>query len=347
MPLYDYLYADLGKIVSLYSQLTGGIVEVVEKNTERSQTADNKRNYDFKVFKHDAGGTSAEKTSSKETTKPHHALFTELETLLEEEGYLVNLTSKDGGFSLRDDSLRTHLKSALCVKVKGRAIIEDYERLKSISKSFPEITKFTNQSSINNLKSSAPYIALQQQLKEEDIRIRNIKNREQRSQEQSRVAELKKTLQALESEVSISSVPPWILEGLEQWINSFVSGIINLRIYPRIEHPDEHIFGNLKAAFLEDQNTTSFHFTYGSFPTEELTMLGIITSVPNEAGELFKPLAEFEKDGLSNNATVEHGFRGVFRGFDGIEDMIRTCRFPRVLVHPLTVYRSVSPVHLR
>lgn len=344
MPLYDYLYADLGKIVSLYSQLTGGVVEVVERNTERSQTADNKRNYDFKVFKHDAGGTSAEKTSSKETTKPHHALFTELEMLLEEEGYLVNLTSQEG-FSLRDVSLRARLKNALCIKVKGRAIIEDYERLKSISKSFPEITKFVNQSAINNLKSSAPYIELKNQVEVEQTKIRSIKNREQRSEEQGKIAELNKFLQGLESEVGVASVPPWILEGLEQWINSFVPGIINLRVYPNTEHPDEHIFGNLKAAFLEDQNTTSFHFTYGSFPTEELTMLGIITSIPNEEGELFKPLAEFEKDGLPTSASVEQGFRGVFRGFDGIEDMIRTCRFPRVLVHPLTVYRSVSPVH--
>jgi len=27
MPLYDYLYVDLPKVISLYSQITGGIVE--------------------------------------------------------------------------------------------------------------------------------------------------------------------------------------------------------------------------------------------------------------------------------------------------------------------------------
>lgn len=88
---------------------------------------------------------------------------------------------------------------------------------------------------------------------------------------------------------------------------------------------------------------SSFHFTYGSFPTEALTMIGIVTSIPTEEGEQFKPLSEFERSDLADHESVERGFRGVFRGFDGLEQMIRTCRFPRVLVHPLTVYRSVAP----
>lgn len=71
-------------------------------------------------------------------------------------------------------------------------------------------------------------------------------------------------------------------------------------------------------------------------------MIGIVTSVPTEEGEQFKPLKEFEKGELGANESVEHAFRGLFRGFDGLEQMIRTCRFPRLLVHPLTVYRSVA-----
>ena len=72
-------------------------------------------------------------------------------------------------------------------------------------------------------------------------------------------------------------------------------------------------------------------------------MIGIVTSVPAEGGETFKPLVEFERDGLANYESVENAFRGLFRGFDGLEQMIRTSRFPRVLVLPLTVYRSVAP----
>jgi len=50
MNLYDYIYVDLDKAISLYSQLTGGVVELREAHSEKGATADNKRNYDFKVL---------------------------------------------------------------------------------------------------------------------------------------------------------------------------------------------------------------------------------------------------------------------------------------------------------
>lgn len=51
MQLYDFIYVDLEKVISIYSQMTGGIVEVLERSTENSRSADNKRNYDFKVLR--------------------------------------------------------------------------------------------------------------------------------------------------------------------------------------------------------------------------------------------------------------------------------------------------------
>lgn len=92
MSLYNYLYVDLDKTISLYSQMTGGVVEVLERQAEHSRTADNKRNYDFKVFRHDAGGTASDISTSTETIKPHHALLTELEAALSQSGYLVDVT---------------------------------------------------------------------------------------------------------------------------------------------------------------------------------------------------------------------------------------------------------------
>ena len=44
MPLYDYLYVDLPKVISLYSQITGGIAESREATKELARSVDNKRN---------------------------------------------------------------------------------------------------------------------------------------------------------------------------------------------------------------------------------------------------------------------------------------------------------------
>lgn len=343
MNLYDYIYVDLDKVISLYSQMTGGIVEIIERNAESSRSLDNKRNYDFKVFKHDAGGTEIDKTTSKETIKPHHALLKEMEEALAINGYLVDLTEPDAAKSFRDPAFRTQLKDTFCIKVRGRAVIEDYERMKGIATAFPEIVKLINKSGESTLINSPAYIELSDQIAGAEAAIKGIKDRNSRSSEALRLKKMKEMLSTLVATATqLNGVEQWILDGMKTWIDAFLPGIVNLRVYPSIDRPDEHVFGHLKKLCFEDVDASSFHFTYGSFPTEDFTLVGIVTSVPSQDGEQFRPLGEFERTELEDHESVEKGFRGVFRGFDGLEQMIRTCRFPRVLVHPLTVYRSVA-----
>lgn len=343
MVLYDYIYVDTDKVISLYSQLTGGIVETREIADEQVHSADNKRKYDFKVFKYDAGDTDEDKSTSKAVMKPHHAVITELEDELAGRGYLVDLTVPTEPRSLRDDDLRRLLKRKLCVKVRGRAVIEDYERLKSITHAYPDIVKMINKSVEANLKQSPAFVELQEQIKQRELEINKQKDRNVRVRLGQQLKDLKnRGEQLIFGGNKINLVEQWILDGMETWIDRFLPGIVNLRLYPSIDRPDEHIFGHLKKNCFQDTDSNSFHFTYGSLPTEDLTMVGIVTSVPAEGGESFVPLIEFQKETLADYESIESAYRGVFRGFDGIEQMIRTCRFPRVLVQPLTVYRSVD-----
>lgn len=342
MSLYDYIYVDLNKVISLYSQMTGGLVEVIERTTESTRTADNKRNYDFKIFSHDAGGTDVARSNSKETVKPHHALLKELEGDLLRSGYLADLT--DGPISLKDADFRAKLRNTFCVKVRGRAIIEDYERIKGIAAAFPQVMEVINKSTESSLRSSHAYLDLKGKLDSAEAKLKRITDRNERAVEARHVREMHQSLSILISSASkVEMVDQWILDGMKTWIDSFLPCITNLRIYPNPDRPDEHVFGHLKKSCFEDVDVSSFHFTYGSFPTEDLTMIGVVTSVPEDVGEQFKPLSEFNKTSLRDEESVEKGFRGVFRGFDGIEQMIRTCRYPRILVLPLTVYRSVAP----
>lgn len=344
MALYDYIYVDLDKVISLYSQMTGGVVEVLERSAERSHSTDTKRNCDFKVVKHATGEKGLEKSSSRETIKPHHALLKEMEEALASEGYLVDLTDSEVAKSFRDSVFRAQLKDTFCIKVRGRAVIEDYERLKAIAADFPEVVKLINKSGESALLTSPAYLELKAQLDEADTARKTMKDRNARRDEEQRLKKMKEKLSILVAAATqVKMVDQWVLDGMKTWIDAFLSGIVNLRVYPHVDRPDEHVFGHLKKQCFEDVDTSSFHFTYGSFPTENLTMLGIVTSVPAEEGEAFKPLTEFEKKDLADHESVERAFRGIFRGFDGLEQMIQTCRFPRILVHPLTVYRSVAP----
>lgn len=336
MKLYDYIYVDLDKVVSLYSQLTGGIVEVKETHSEKGSTANNKRNYDFKVFKHDAGGDTKQSELNKEIIKPHHSLLQELEENLSSSGFLMDLASLPSGVSLKNKEIRNNIKKSLCIKCTGRVVIEDYERMKATSKVFPEVVKLINRSGFEAIKGTEVYQETERLIKalEQQKSKRNI----------TEIKELKKKLETINEQVSsIEIVPQWILDGMETWIDAFLPNITNIRVYPFSSEIDEHVFGHLDSLNFTTSNSQSFHFTYGSFPTEEFTMLGIVTSVPNEEEELFDPLAEFNDKDLNDDESIESAFRGVFRGFDGMEKMVRTNRYPRVLVHPILVYRDTLP----
>lgn len=341
MNLFDYLYVDLDKVISLYSQLTGGVVEVRETQSEKGSTSDNKRNYDFKVFKHDAGGTTQDKEQDKTTIKPYHSLLQELESELSSSGYLLDLANFDEGKTLKDSDLRATLKNALCIKCSGRVVIEDYERMKKIGQDFPDIVKLINRSHADTLKESPEYQEIEQQIKD----LENTSgDRNAKARAKKKAKELRAGLDSLlASSTAVDMVPQWILDGMGTWIDAFLPNITNIRVYPFEDEKDEHIFGHLDASNFTVSDPTAFHFTYGSFPTEEFTILGVITSVPSDGGETFSPLQEFEKEDLEDYESVESAFRGMFRGFDGIEAMVRTCRYPRVLVHPILVYRQTSP----
>ncbi len=341
MNLFDYLYVDLDKVISLYSQLTGGVVELRETQSDRGSTSDNKRNYDFKIFRHDAGGTTHDKEQDKITIKPYHALLQELEAELSTSGYLLDLANFDEGKTLKDIELRHTLKNALCIKCKGRIVIEDYERMKKIGQDFPEIVKLINRSHTDALKNTPEFQEIELQIKSLESASGD-RNAKARAKKQAN--ELRAGLDSLlTSSAAVPMVPQWILDGMGTWIDAFLPKITNIRVYPFYEENDEHVFGHLEASNFTTSDPTAFHFTYGSFPTEEFTMLGIITSVPSDEEERFIPLQEFEKENLKDYESVERAFRGMFRGFDGIEAMVRTCRYPRVLVHPILVYRQTSP----
>lgn len=166
MTLYDYLYVDLDKAISLYSQLTGGVVELKETQSEKSSSSDNKRNYDFKVFKHDAGGTAHDRAQDTTTIKPHHALLQELESELISSGYLLDLDNVEEGKTLKDRDLRLMLKHALCIKCTGRIVIEDYERMKKIGQDFPEIVKLINRSHADSLKETPQFQEIDRQIQD-------------------------------------------------------------------------------------------------------------------------------------------------------------------------------------
>jgi hypothetical protein len=342
----DFLYLDMEKITSLYSQLTGGLVHQFEASSHSQNDNKNLRNYDFKIFKHEAGGTAINSESLKETWVSHHDLFNRLEEELFNAGFAVDLSYDITPKDIEAGTAASIFQNTLCVKAEGWPVLEDYERIKRIASNFNDIAGIINQSIITTFKQSPEMDELEQQLKEKEQEIASIKDNKLRLQQSKQLKELKDALETMIEAKKVGAVDEWIIDGVKKWVATFLPGIFNLRLYPYESLPEFHILSNLKRECFLDKDIEAIHYLYGSKPTLKFGMLGIVTSVPTNDNNGFDPMSEFA--GLApeegkERLVVENAFRSLFRGFDGFEDMIRTCRYPRIMVYPIAVYRAVKP----
>lgn len=335
------------KVSSLYSQLSGGMVQSVEASSTSSENSKNLRSYDFKIFKHEAGGTGLESQALKETRVSHHEIYNELENDLFKEGYTaeigVDVTKEDV-----DSGEATKIfESALCIKTEGYVVLEDYERITRIADNYEDIIGFINNSVKSNLYENPEYKGLIDQLDVMKEDIRKMKNGNVKTKKKQELSEFEEKLSVLSDSGQVGSVEQWIIDGLKTWVQVFLPDVFNVRVYPFEDSESFHVMSNVKRKFFLDDNTESVHYLFGSKPTIKVTMLGVITSIPQKDGDSFDPMKEFDEVDLDKDGneaqSVEHGFRGVFRGFDGLEEMIRTCRYPRIMVQPIAIYRSIKP----
>lgn len=342
----DFIYLDMEKVSSLYSQLSGGIVQSVEASTTTSENSSNLRNYNFKIFKHEAGGTETESQLLKETRVSHHDIYNELERELFDKGYAVEIGVDITKQNVDSGGAVTIFENALCIKAEGYVVLEDYERITRIADNYEDITKFINYSIESNLKA-AP------ELKDVFVQIDAMKesikklNGSQKINKKTELDKLEKQLNDLIASKKVGKVEDWVVEGLKTWVRVFLPDVFNVRLYPFEDSANFHVMSNVKRKFFLDDNTESVHYLFGSKPTIKLTMLGVITSIPQKEGDSFEPMREFDNPDLEEEGneaqSFENGFRGVFRGFDGLEGMIRTCRYPRIMVQPIAIYRAVKP----
>lgn len=338
----------MDKVSSLYSQLTGGIIQQAEFSSVTSGDSRNLRNYNFKIFKHDAGSIKSESQTLKESRVSHHDLYNDLEVQLFEAGYTAEIGKDVTKEQILSGDAQKIFSNILCIKTEGWAVLEDYDRLTRIAENYNEIVLLINKSIESSLKETAEYKIIHEKIESEEKYLKNIKNKGLRQKKKQELDGLKTAFNDLVKQKGIDNIDEWIIDGMKKWINVFLPRIINFRLYPFDDLESFHILANLKREFFLDNDTESIHFLYGSKPTVKLSMLGIITSAPAKEERGFDPMSEFADVEIGNeNAneqkSIEKAFRGVFRGFDGFEEIVRTCRYPRLMVHPVAIYRSMKP----
>lgn len=343
----DFIYLDMNKVSSLYSQVSGGILQSYEVSSNSSENSKNLRNYNFKIFKHEAGGTGTESQGLKEVRVSHHEVYSELERELFKHGYIAEIGTDVTKEHVESGTATETFESALCVKAEGHIVLEDYERITRIADNYEDVTGFINNSIKSSLKEAPELADFFDSIKTIKEDISKTKNGSPKNKKINELKELENALDTLINDKLVGKVDEWVIEGLKTWVNVFLPNIFNVRLYPFSDLMNFHVMSNVKREFFLDDDTESVHFLFGSKPTIKVTMLGVITSIPKKDDESFDPMEEFDCEDLdeegNEHLSVESAFRGMFRGFDGLEAMIRTCRYPRIMLQPIAIYRAIKP----
>jgi hypothetical protein len=336
----DILYFDFEKASSIWSQLQWGQLEKIsftsEENTNKQVGAGlgfpNLANVELNVGE-------GEKRTILETRILHHDLLNRIESLLSSAGFVVNINEALKSNEISIDNIHTTIGKSPYIITTGSSVIEDYQRILSISEKFNDLSKFIGRSATENVKKSPEYLEIEKTVNEMKESYKAITDRNQKAKAKARIQVFENNIEKL-LQAQVTGVEQWILDGVKLWITTFMPTRINFRIYPFPNCPSFQVLCNLKRDSFVDQDLEHLLYGYGTRPNIPLGIFGLITSIPPKSGEIFDPLAEFEDNNeMSEEMIFEKAFRGMFGAMDGMENFVKYSRYPNITVHPIAVFR--------
>lgn len=279
----------------------------------------------------------------------HHDLYAKIESTLFEQGYAVDVSSGFKYSDVKQGIVHENLIGKFYIKAEGWGVIEDYQRIKGIAQRYNNINNFIGQCVVSSLEENSDYQELKNSIKKQKEEISLIKDVKKRKTAEKKILHHENKLKEMIRDLSgLTGVDEWLTDGIVDFIDTFMPGRINLRIYPFEEEPSFHILANLKRESFVDTDMENIIFAYGTRPNVKLTIFGLITSIPS-LGELpFDPMLEFEENENEKTNEIddmkgfEKGLRGLFIGFEGFEQMVRFSRYPNITIYPIAVYRNIS-----
>ncbi len=340
--LRDLLYFDFEKASSIWSQLQWGQLEKMSITSEEGaeqQVAAGLGIPNVAEAKLQIG--EGEKRTIIETRILHHDLLNRIEAFLSSAGLIVNLDELSASES-SPDLIREAIGQIPYIVAQGWSTFEDYSYILYISERFNKLIQFINRSVIENIKDSPEYQEAFRQIEEKKNQIKKIPDRNQRAKASSELQKMENSVNQLLGS-PIGQIDEWILDGVKLWINTFLPSRINFRVYPFSNCPSFQILCNLKRDSFVDQDLEHLLYGYGTRPNVQLSIFGLITSIPAKSNELFDPLSEFDEQGeLSDEMSFEKAFRNIFAAMIGLENFTKYSRYPNITVHPIAVYREFT-----
>ena len=344
----DLIYFDFDKAASLLSQIEGGLPQETQDSNETTLDERNIRKYGFLFFKPEFGGASVEKQFQMQTRVLHHDLIGRIEVHLLDGTTGLDVNSEFTESPRDGETIHNRLREAAYVRGTGWAILEDFERLKQIANKFNDLIEFIGRCSMSSLKQNPEFQSVVKELDSARNRAEKVKNPNKRASELRKVKEQElKFSDALLKATGLETLDEWLLDGIQFFIDLFMPNRILLSLFPFEELPSFQILANLKRDCFVDGDLDTILHAYGNRPNVQLTVMGLITSIPPKGGIQFDPFGTINDvddmdEAKSEEEAFERAFRAIFQSFEEFYRFIRYSHWPNVTVHPIALYRNVS-----
>ena len=300
MDLKDFIYLDIDRIRSLTSQLFEGIPEAIDSKNGKEQDIKGKVKGGVPLLI--SGGLEGSllfRQEKTETKSLQHYIYVLFENKLND---LEELKVLDGKFDEKDwvdGIVREDLKETDFIKITTNVKIFDYEYLDNVFKM------------VKGLPDTVAELTSMSLTKDK---------RKQKKRE---------TLREMGAQDWDSTIKP-----ISKFVDTMYKGIISLKIYPVGTDSAPYLLGRLNKNYLQYDRETLL-FQYGTEPNQKWTIVGQISTIPDEKGiAVEKPQLKEGYNMLDMENMMEYILKLMVT--TGLKFSVS---YPSIGIIPLAIYR--------
>lgn len=341
--LRDLIYFDVEKASSLLSQFKEGLPTEITESEEASGSATGRLSGSLGMIGGEIGGSNTSREGRVQKKILHHDILRRIEDLLFSHEFALDLNKAAEGTDVDGEVLRELIEGVGYVRAEGSVSIEDYNRLQQLAGRFEFIADFINRNNRYTLKQSEEYQKQKNKIEDLKSQIEEIDDRNERARMNKVVDSKEKKISQIIEGLSETVEKPeeWILEGIRKWVDIFNPNQTHLRLSPFPSNQSIELISNLKEDCLFDDNKRHMIFSYGGRPNLDLTMIGLVTSVPSKKESSFSP-SELARDKKDDAEGFELAFKNMFGALDNLDSFSEFSNYPNIKVYPIAVYRKIE-----
>ena len=301
LKIRDFIYLDTERLKSIIAQVEKGLLDFSSQT--KSDNKEIKLGVEgslFRLLKAAGGANYVLHNQTTETKTLHDNIYNKVEDALIRDKSLIALPGNIDINNILKGEVTTILNDTSFILAKGKVVINDFVRMRSMFDNFNEIVSFIAQSSVKSLPD------------------------ETSTQKHHKKQELKKATAKMEMDKSL-------LKGLRVFFDTFYKDRVVIKMLPFEDYSDFRLVGNIKNDFLRE-DITSIIYKYGTAPESEWTIFAQVASIPAKDRSKVK--------NMFGSSAIESALNQMFEAFREVELMAQSAHYPDIAITPIAIYRD-------